>query len=261
MRYELRALSLGEILDQGIKLVRDKFGILMAIMALTIVPSQIVISLFANKFQPVPGQPTPPAQIGSLLPYLAIVYGFLLVILPLANAAVVYTAARTFLGQQTSLGESFGHALRRLPALIWTSILMGLAIMGGFILLVIPGILCSLWFMLAQQVAVLEPISGGPALSRSKALMKGNIGTGIVLGIVLWVINFGLGMVSGLLPHPFNAISAGVMGGVTTLISTCTFVVFYFSCRCKLDNFDLEVLANEIGEAEAEAEDASEQDE
>lgn len=252
MKYEIKALSLGEILDQGIKLVRDKFGLLMGIMALTVVPFQIGVALFSTQLQPVPGQPPQLPPLGMLLTQLALVYGFLLVILPLANAAVVYTAARTYLGQETALGDSFRHALRRLPALIGTSILMGLAIMGGLILFIIPGILCALWFMLAQQVAVLEPLSGGPALSRSKALMKGNMGTAMVLGIVIGVINIGLGMVSNLLPHPFNAISAGVMAGVTTLISTCTFVVFYFSCRCKLDNFDLEVLANEVDGGESD---------
>ncbi len=246
MKYEIRALSLGEILDHGIRLIRDKFALLMGIMVFTVIPAQIAIALFTKQFQPVPGQPPQMPSPGVVFTQLGLIYGFLLVVLPLANAAVVYTTARTYLGQEASLGDSFGHAFRRLPALIWTSILMGLAIMGGLILFIIPGILFACWFMLAQQVAVLEPLNGGPALSRSKALMKGNIGRAMVLGFVIGIINVGLGIVSGILPTPFDAIATGVMSGITTLVSTCTFVVFYFSCRCKLDNFDLEVLANEV---------------
>lgn len=248
MKYEIKALSLGEILDQGIKLIRDKFGLLMGIMTFTVIPAQIAIALFTNQFQPVAGQPPQLPAPSVLFTQIGLVYGFILVVLPFANAAVVYTTARTYLGQDASLSDSFGHAIRRLPALIWTFILMGLAIMGGLILFIIPGILFAFWFMLAQQVAVLEPLNGGPALSRSKALMKGNIGTAMVLGFVLGIINAFLGAASGFLPAPFNAIVTGVLAGVTTLVSTCTFVVFYFSCRCKLDNFDLDVLANEVGD-------------
>lgn len=258
MKYEIRALSLGEILDQGIKLVKEKFGLLMGIMALTVIPGHIGLAFYSHQFQPVAGQPPQLPPPGVLLTQVVLFYGFMLTVIPLANAAVVYTAARTYLGQETTLGGSFGHAFRRLPALIWTSILMGLEIMGGLILFIIPGILCALWFMLSQQVAVLEPLNGAPALTRSKALMKGNMGTAMMLGMIIFAISFFLGAAGGIMPYPFNPIAAGVVQGITTLLSTCTFVVFYFSCRCKLENFDLEVLADDV--AASDANDSSEQE-
>jgi hypothetical protein len=252
MKYEIKALSLGDILDQGIRLVREKFGLLMGIMAFTVIPANLVVGYLAQSIQPTPGQmpqQVPPGILGLLAGcWLLLVF----VVIPLANAAVVYAAAQTYLGKAATLGECFGHGFRRIPALLWTSILMGMAIVGGLILLIIPGILCMFWFSLAQQVTVLESINGGPALSRSKALMKGNIGTAFVLGLVLGVINGGLGMVTNSLPAPTNLVFAAILGGVSTLLSTCTFVVFYFSCRCKLDNFDLEVLANEVAAGDSD---------
>ena len=247
MKYEIKTLSLGEILDQGIGLIRDKFGLLMGIMGLTVIPTQIVMGVLSLQM-PQPGQPGPPQMPAPEMVFLllGVLFLFLLVVLPLSNAAVVYAAARTYLGHSTTLGACFGHALRRLPALLWTSILMGFAIMGGLILFIIPGILCAFWFMLAQQVTVLESMNGGAALSRSKALMKGNMGTGFVLGLIIGVINIGTNMVSQLIPQPFGMVVASVVAGGMTLLSTCTFVVFYFSCRCMHDNFDLEVLANEV---------------
>ena len=249
MKYEIKALGLGEILDQAIKLIKDKFGLLMGIMALTVIPSQIAIGYFSQLMQPQAGQPP---QLGSILPLLGGVYFFMLVILPLSNAAVVYATARTYLGQSVTLKECFGHGFRRLLPLLWTSILMGIAIMGGLILFVIPGLLCIFWFMLAQQVTVLETMNGFPALSRSKALMKGNIGTAFVLSLIVGVINIGLSAASNVVPSPFNIILGAVIAGGVTLVSTCSLVVFYFSCRCKLDNFDLEVLAEEVGSGEVE---------
>lgn len=243
MKYEIRTLSLGEILDQAIGLIRDKFGLLMGIMGLTVIPLNIAFGFLGQTVQPVPGQ-VPDLQ--KLFVFLGIVYLLLLIVMPLSNAMVVYATANTYLGRQTSLGDCFGHALRRWPALIWTSILMILAIMGGFILLIIPGLIFAFWFMLAQQVTVLESLSGAPALSRSKALMKGNVGTAFVLGLVLGVINYANAFISQLVPKPFDVIVAAVISGGLALVSTCTFVVFYFSCRCNLDNFDLEVLASEV---------------
>ena len=119
MKYEIKALSLGEILDQGIGLIRDKFGLLMGIMGLTVIPIQIIIGILTQKLQPIPGQP-PQVPVGGLIfLQLGLVFLFLLVILPLSNAAVVYATARTYLGKATSLGECFGQALKRLPALLW----------------------------------------------------------------------------------------------------------------------------------------------
>ncbi len=246
MKYQIKTLSLGEVLDQGIGLVRDKFGLLMGIMGLTVIPINILIGILTQQVQPQPGQP-PQVSLGLSLLLMGSLMLFAFVIIPLSNAAVVYAAARTYLGRDISLGECFGHAIRRFPALLWTTILTGLAIMGGFILLIIPGILFAFWFMLAQHVTILESLNGAPAMTRSKALMKGNMGTAFVLGLILGAINIGMSMVSGLLPQPFNHVAAGVVAGGLTLLSTATFVVFYFSCRCMHDNFDLEVLASEVG--------------
>lgn len=140
MKYEIKSLTLGEILDQTIKLIQDKFGLLFGIMALTVIPSQLALGYLTQRIQPRPGQPP---EMGLVFSQLGVVFFFLIVILPLSNAAVVYGTARTYLGKSVSLGECFGHALGRLIPLFWTSLLMGLAIMGGFILLIIPGILCA----------------------------------------------------------------------------------------------------------------------
>lgn len=138
----------------------------------------------------------------------------------------------------------------RLGALIWTSILMGLAIMGGFILLIIPGILCLLWFGLAQHVVVLEGLSGGKALGRSRQLTRSSMGTFVGLGIVVWVINFALGLGVGVIPEPYTMNLVNVLvSSIMTAFTTAMFVVFYFSCRCDLENFDLELLAKAVGES------------
>jgi len=246
VKYQIKQLGLGGILDQAFSLIRNHFSLLFGIVAVTIVPLQIIIGFLTNHMQETirAGGDVQPLLILQMV--LTIFVALPLSIL--VNAAVIFAVASVYLSRPTTIGASFGHALKRLLPLIGTTILTGLAIMGGFILLIIPGILFAFWFSLSQHVTVLENIAGSAALTRSKALMKGNIGTAIGLGLLLWVIIVGLSLGAGVIPQIHTRIfAAAFIQGIVTLIAAATFVVFYFSCRCKAENFDLQVLADSIG--------------
>jgi hypothetical protein len=173
-----------------------------------------------------------------------------LVILPLTNAAVIQAVARLYLGQPVTPTEAIRHGLHRLLALIGTTILLGLAIMGGFMLLVIPGILCMIWFGLSQHVVVLENLAGTKALGRSKKLVGPRWATFLVLALLVMVISMAIQGASYYVPQPhLRIVVAVLLTAVVTIISTAAWVVFYFSCRCAEENFDLHYLAEAIGEA------------
>jgi hypothetical protein len=247
VKYQIKQLGLGGILDQAFSIIRNHFGLLFGIVAVTIIPLQIVIGFLQNHLQQ-----TIKAG-GEVQPLVMLqVFSGLFVAGPvsmLVNAAVIFAVANLYLSRPTTIPACFGHALQRLLPLIGTSILTGLVIFAGFLLLIIPGILFAFWYALSQHVTVLESMAGGTAMARSKALMKGNIGTAFALGLLLWVIIFGLSLAAGVIPQIHSRIFvAALIQGLVTLIATATFVVFYFSCRCKAENFDLQVLADAIGE-------------
>ena len=242
MKYQIKQLGVGGILDQSINLLRNHFGLLFGIVATTIIPVQAILGLVQYSLI-VGGDP----QSGVLVAPLGNI-AFGLIMAPLVNAAMIHAIASVYLSRSTTLVECFGHATGRYLALLGTTILMGLAIMGGFILLIIPGFLFSFWFILAQHVTVLEGTAGRAALGRSKALMKGNIDAVFRLLLVVGLVNFGMGIGAGMIPQPHARIVAiAVAQGIGTLLATCALVVFYFSCRCKLENFDLQVLADAVG--------------
>ena len=116
----------------------------------------------------------------------------LYVITPITNAALVYAISNAYLEKPISVGESFKKAFQRILPLIGTWFLVGLAIMGGMILFVVPGILAAFWFSLATQVVVIEGVAGFAAMKRSRQLMAGNIGTIFALGLLIGLINFGI---------------------------------------------------------------------
>src|SRR5437762_3351088 len=71
MRYEVRELGLGGILDQAVKLTRDQFGVLLGITGVLLIPYNL-ISGFVQLFSApkLPPNPTPeqilPASVGNL---------------------------------------------------------------------------------------------------------------------------------------------------------------------------------------------------
>lgn len=66
----------------------------------------------------------------------------------------------------------------------WLSFLKGLAILSGFIFLIIPGIIFSLQLFFAGYILILENVRGANALLKSKAYAKGR------LGQIFWRICF-----------------------------------------------------------------------
>jgi hypothetical protein len=269
MTYRIQQLKLGGVLDQAIALTKNHFGLLFSIMAIVFIPFSLISSFIMLAVLPAPPQMgASPEQImafqQAIAKNLPLTVGSgllsLLIVLPLTNAAVVDAVAKVYLGKPASAFDSIKVGLSRLLPLIWTSILMFLAIMGGFILLIIPGILFAFWFSLSTHVVVLERLSGGAALGRSRKLMSGNIGTVFVLGLLMGAIGFGIGMVAGLVPQVHvQMILRIIMQATMTILSTAALVVFYFSCRCGHENFDLELLAQSMGETTASASDEADE--
>ncbi len=245
MQYQIKQLGLGGILDQAISLMRNHFGLLFGIVGMTFVPFFAVIG-FVQYSMAVPGDLQSAQYVNIITGIAGAIFG--LTVGPLVNAAMIHAVASLYLSRPISIGQAFSHGSRRYLALLGTSLLMSLAIMGGTLLCIVPGIIFAFWFMQAQHVAVLEGMSGGAAMGRSKVLMAGNYGTGFVLGLIIGIMNAGITFGALLIPQPHAQILASAVAqGITTLLATCSLVVFYFSCRCKVENFDLQVLADAVG--------------
>lgn len=253
MRYTIRELKLGEILDQAVKLTKDHFGILLGITGVLLIPFEVIGGLIQVAMMPVlPPNPTPEQQMAAGYQILGVAIPIALLLLyvitPITNAALVYAISNAYLEKPISLGESFKKAFQRILPLIGTWFLVGLAIMGGTILFVVPGILAAFWFSLATQVVVIEGVSGFAAMKRSRQLMAGNIATIFALGLLILLINFGISIVANLIPQLYvRAVVSAIVVGALTIFASAAGVVFYFSARCKHEQFDLALLAQSVG--------------
>lgn len=83
----------------------------------------------------------------------------------------------------------------RLGSFLWTGFLCSIIIMGGYFLLIIPGILFTLWFFAALMVFVAERESGMNALLKSKFYVEGRAGAVFLRLLVISVIGMALQLV------------------------------------------------------------------
>lgn len=260
MKYEIRELSISGILDQSIKLIQDNFKLLFGIVMVLLVPYCLVQGFVTLALMPaVPANLTPEtvaayqrAVLSAQFVLIPMLLVLAYIIIPITNSALIHAIARVYLQQPTSVGQSLQLAAKRLLPMLGTWFLLVMAIMGGLILCIVPGILAALWFALATQVVILEGLSGFAALKRSKQLMTGNIGKLFVLGLVVGLINAAVVAAAAFIPQPqVQTVLGAIVQGVTTLFGSATGVLFYFSTRCKLENFDLTLLAESVGTSDA----------
>ena len=266
MRHDIRELTLGGILDQAITLLKNHFGSFVAIMAITWLPVQLAAAFARVTLLPELTFPPSPEELDAFgiasAEHQTLFQGLnilTLLVAPICNAAIVYAVANTYLGKPITVGGSIGKAFGLFFPLLWTWILVVVAIMGGMILLIVPGILAAFWLSLATQVVVVERVSGFKALGRSRQIMRGNIGTLFVMGLVLGLIGSAIMGGSLFISERYTQAILGVaLNMVLVIFSSAAGVVFYFSARCKNEQFDLQLLASNVG-SEVAADEASDE--
>ncbi|MEW6040831.1 MAG: carboxypeptidase-like regulatory domain-containing protein [Elusimicrobiota bacterium] len=138
---------------------------------------------------------------------------FISVLLAVTAAAIVISLlylAFLIAIVDTNIGvkEAFLKAKKRVWPFIWLLCLLGLIIVGGMFLFIIPGILFALWFYLWPFVFITEDLRGMNAILKSRHYVKGKVIA------VFWRI-FLLGIISvifGIIPlvGPIINIFAGI---------------------------------------------------
>ena len=103
--------------------------------------------------------------------------------------------------------EAFKRAQPHLGTFFTTSLLAGLAIAGGMILFIIPGILFALWFSQAMFVVICENLYNTAALKKSKTYVQGRLWEVFKKYLLIGVIVYGIAIITSFIPLLSNLIS------------------------------------------------------
>ncbi|MBI5467135.1 MAG: hypothetical protein HY975_02890 [Candidatus Kerfeldbacteria bacterium] len=140
----------------------------------------------------------------SIFNYFWVVLGTIAMYQFIREPAGTITAWARFLAARGQLVNYFG-----------TMIVYGLIIMGGTLLLIIPGIIWAVMFSLAPLVAIFENTSISDALKRSRELTRGHwfdvFGRGLLMGLTVVAISILAGLAFGII--------GGMFGGAGTVVN------------------------------------------
>ena len=267
---ELRPMKIGDILDVTFRLYRQRFFTFLLIALVVYVPYALLMASFSPfEVAPQPVIPREGAPNEVQFQELSLAMGanatamvlqfcgmavFLIILIPLCSAALVQNISASYLGENLSAGQSYARAAPRLLGLIGTQILVGLVVLVGFILCLVPGIIFSLWFLVIAPVVILEGKAGPSAMGRSRELMRGNLDKGFILafvvGILSFIIAWALGMLTALVPwlHPAAAVFVqNLVQAIIVPIQTAPWILLYYDLRIRKEAFDLQKLAETLG--------------
>jgi hypothetical protein len=239
----------GEILVHAFALYRDHWTNLVTIVAVIVVPLTVVQVLITDvvigdtvvQSTTAEGvEVVVEANLGAAVLALLAVAAISVMTWAILTGAITRAAAGTFLGRDLQVQESYRYGVARLGSILLVGLLDALAVIGGFLLLVIPGfiVLTRLWCSI--PALVIEDRRGREALRRSWNLVKGFswpvFGTILVAGILS-------GLVSSLLTLPFGENTLGRIVGqslasvITTPYTALVGILIYLNLRVRKEQY------------------------
>lgn len=115
-------------------------------------------------------------QVGPVstvfIPTLALVLGFLVWSL-LIKATVVVSVSRVISGEGLEVKETLKVAWRKLGRYFLTNLLTSLIMVIGYILLIVPGVVFTVWYSFSQYIVITQDVGPIQALKASKKLVSG----------------------------------------------------------------------------------------
>lgn len=186
-----------------------------------------------------------------------------LVTTALLQGSLIHAAVADYRGRKAAIGESLSTGLRHLVPLVVISILFGLAVTFGLILLVIPGLFILVKWLMAVPAEVAENTGIGGAFGRSWQLTKGRwwpiFGLLILYAILAYAVQLLLAIPLGTMgaftgTDPVAAVEAAtsplalliqaISGSITGAIAAAGVAAIYYELRQDKDGVGVEDLSD-----------------
>lgn len=156
--------SAWQLFREAWNLYRSKFKTLIGIMILPVILSIILKELSILSIS------SPALSQAAWISVVKVIIWLILLYSQVVSMAALLFAVKNNIG----IRELYGQAIKNSLSYILVAVLSLLIITSGFIILIIPGIIFSIWFSLAIYAFIFEDKRGMEALYRSKQLISGN---------------------------------------------------------------------------------------
>jgi len=165
----------------------------------------------------------------------------------LSSAVILHGAFQDMRNRRVNLAESLKVGLRRFLPLIGLGLLVGLLVVLGLVLLIIPGlILYTIWFV-SVAACVVERTGAWTSMRRSRELTKGHRWK--VLGVVLLLLL--LSLLNPLFQLVLSAggetlalIGTSIWTAIGSAFASVVIAVTYYELRAAKEGIDIERIAS-----------------
>lgn len=264
----LRPLGVGEILDAGFKIYTRNAWSLMKIVAIVVIPIQLITALIYLSTLEDPDALTGQGDIESGSETWGVVAGTVVgglfgwIALTIATGAATKAIANAYLARDPDWRDSLRFAASRWRSLLWVTFLSSFLAALALIPFILPGI--WLWFawIVAVPALMIEDCRGLGALGRSFRLVRKRwwptFGLILIAFILAQMIQFAVGILFGIailagaddslvLAVLFNTLATGIALVIATPFQAAVTTITYFDLRVRKEGFDLQLLADRIG--------------
>ncbi|MBI4363506.1 MAG: hypothetical protein HY545_01510 [Candidatus Doudnabacteria bacterium] len=212
-----KLLPVGELIKQSWELFKANFKTFFVIALLLTVVS-VIPSLASRSFPSAETDAplTPWTGVGFLVGAIIVVFISLWGELALLSEALTP-------GQ--SLGNLFSSTVDKIGAVLFISFMVGLIVIAGIILLIIPGIIFSIWYAFAPIILLDEKLRGWEALKSSRELVKGFFGQ-VFSRLFAAAIIFGAIYIPLTIIFKQNPVVNDIVTGILSLFLGPLFVIY-----------------------------------
>ncbi len=254
--------GLGDILSAAFDLYRQNASQLIQIVAMVVVPLTLVQAFLiqvafkqnCSDLSTQAGIARCTSTFGRSLLLTALSGLIGVMIQQLLTGALTRGAAGSLIGRPVDVGGSYRYAFSRLGGLIGLAFLIALVVGVGFILLIIPGIIFSVFLAMAVPAFIVERRGVTESMSRSWNLVRGSwwhvLGVVFVAGILASIVN---GIITAIGGSTFIGywIASAIAQIITAPFVALVAVVLYVDLRARREGLDAGTLTRELDAAQA----------
>jgi hypothetical protein len=189
-----------------------------------------------------------PADLLSRLPLTGLALVLWIVLNTIGEAVILYGAFQRLSGRPLQPAEAFRRAIAWFFPLLGLAFLTGLAIIFGFFLLIVPGLILLVMWAVVVPACIVERLGPVASMSRSAALTKGHrwaiFAVMLLVGMVNWIVS---AVVDSVLPAslPFVVMIADlVWSAVWAVYWNCMVVMIYHDLRVAKEGVDTQQIAS-----------------
>jgi hypothetical protein len=258
--FDLRPLSIGDILDRTFLLYRRYFPLFLGITA---IPQVFILAWnLARTLAPSAGNPalTFSLSAGNLaLTFVGLI--LTLIVYLFAQGGSVLAVSELYLGKSTSISASLKRVWDDFGPLFGVLMLNGLVVGFGYLLLVVPGIYLTCRLLVCVPAALIENRGPRESLDRAFDLTRDNAGRAFVILLLSAVLTYAA-TAQFVIPftnatlnaaHDPNKlrlytaqthVSTTAAGNLVTPVALIATSIFYYDLRVRKEGFDLEFMMN-----------------